>query len=254
MTVLIGVLCSDGVVIGSDSSATFSAGTLRTIEQPTKKINIIRNKSILACTGSVGFSQRAHLVISERDYRYDKKMKPENLAVDISKQCKNNFITKINNYDANLRQHTGLGIGALYAVYLDSGPCLMEFDVQQFQPELKNSDLWYVSMGSGQTIADPFLGFIRKVFWKNEQPTLSEGVIFVSWALQLTIDINPGGVGGNLQIATLSEQNGQWIAQDKTTEELKEYVAQFEDAICGCWGKFKQGLYCPVPDHELPTP
>ena len=44
MTVIIGVLCKNGVVIGADSSATFSIGTLRTIEQPfEQKIQVIDN-------------------------------------------------------------------------------------------------------------------------------------------------------------------------------------------------------------------
>ena len=44
MTILIGVLCKDGVVIGADSSATFDAGGIRTIEQPTKKIDLLMEK------------------------------------------------------------------------------------------------------------------------------------------------------------------------------------------------------------------
>ena len=51
MTVLIGVLCSDGVVIGSDSAATFTAGNLRTIEQPCKKIHVIKNNILVRGLG-----------------------------------------------------------------------------------------------------------------------------------------------------------------------------------------------------------
>ena len=58
MTILIGVLCKDGVVVGTDSSATFVAGGFGTIEQPTKKIDIIDEKIIVAGTGQVGLGQR----------------------------------------------------------------------------------------------------------------------------------------------------------------------------------------------------
>ena len=54
MTILVGLLCKDGIVIGSDSSATFGTMQNRTIEQPTDKIEIIDGKVIIAGTGQVG--------------------------------------------------------------------------------------------------------------------------------------------------------------------------------------------------------
>ena len=41
MTILIGILCQDGVVVGSDSSVTFVAGQQRTIEQKCRKIEVL---------------------------------------------------------------------------------------------------------------------------------------------------------------------------------------------------------------------
>jgi hypothetical protein len=52
MTVLVGVLCTDGVIVGSDSSATFGAApNLSTIEQPIQKTFIVGNDVIFATTG-----------------------------------------------------------------------------------------------------------------------------------------------------------------------------------------------------------
>jgi 20S proteasome alpha/beta subunit len=53
MTILIGVLCEDGIVIGADSSATFTHGPAKTIEQPTKKVATIGEDLVFAGTGSV---------------------------------------------------------------------------------------------------------------------------------------------------------------------------------------------------------
>ena len=58
MTILVGILCKDGVVVGTDSSATFAAGQFRTIEQETKKIDIISGQIIVAGTGQIGLGQR----------------------------------------------------------------------------------------------------------------------------------------------------------------------------------------------------
>jgi 20S proteasome alpha/beta subunit len=65
MTAIVGIRCKDGVVIGADSSATFTdGGQVRTIEQPTeKKIEIIGDKVIVAGTGSVGHGQRFCAVV-----------------------------------------------------------------------------------------------------------------------------------------------------------------------------------------------
>jgi len=45
---------------------------------------------------------------------------------------------------------------------------LCEFQLSDFQPEFKDKNLWYVSMGSSQPITDTFLAFIRDVFWKDD--------------------------------------------------------------------------------------
>ena len=52
MTAIVGVLCRDGVVIGTDSSATFTYGPQRTIEQPTEKLSIVDQSVIVAGTGA----------------------------------------------------------------------------------------------------------------------------------------------------------------------------------------------------------
>ena len=63
MTVLVGVLCQEGVILGSDSSATFAAGNLNTIEQSVQKTFVIGNDVILATTGAGGLGQRLQHIL-----------------------------------------------------------------------------------------------------------------------------------------------------------------------------------------------
>jgi 20S proteasome alpha/beta subunit len=64
MTVLVGVLCADGVVVGSDSSATFSAArNLNTIEQPVRKTFLVGSDVIFATTGAGGLGQRLEYIL-----------------------------------------------------------------------------------------------------------------------------------------------------------------------------------------------
>ena len=61
MTLIIGILCQEGVVLGADGSATFdnSVGQL-TAKQPTKKLFLIPGGKPMAVgvSGSVGVSQQ----------------------------------------------------------------------------------------------------------------------------------------------------------------------------------------------------
>jgi 20S proteasome alpha/beta subunit len=62
MTAIVGILCRDGIVIGTDSSSTLTTAGgpygLRTIESSSKKISIIDERIIVARTGEVGLNQR----------------------------------------------------------------------------------------------------------------------------------------------------------------------------------------------------
>ncbi len=216
MTILAGILCKDGVV-GSDSSSTFASGQVRTIEQKIKKVDIIDKDIIVACTGQVGLAQRVNGVVETKlkGNHYKNKSHIET-AKNICSAC----IADFSSTSAPKGQ-----CGALIAFATSTTPHLCEFDVNTFQPEFKTEKLWYVSMGSGQPIADPFLGFIRKIFWKDSLPLLKDGIFAVTWTLLHAIELNPGGINGPPQIATLSKDNkGQYIAMLLGDEELSEHI------------------------------
>src|SRR4029077_4874442 len=65
MTSIVGVLCKDGAVIGTDSSATLGSGQLVTIEQPIEKLDIVGNDIIVAGTGAVGLEQRFFSIVKK---------------------------------------------------------------------------------------------------------------------------------------------------------------------------------------------
>jgi len=61
MTVIVGILCSDGVVIGTDSALAVGRVGRYTIERQegnVLKIEIIEGDVITAFTGAAGLSQR----------------------------------------------------------------------------------------------------------------------------------------------------------------------------------------------------
>lgn len=222
MTILVGILCKDGVVIGSDSSVTFGTPGGHTIEQSARKIEVINGCMILAGTGQVGYGQRFHHQLTEG---YAKKAYSDKPHIEIGKVMSQTAIKDFAETSGNRGQY-----GALVAVAAKKKPCLCEFAVADFQPEWKTDQIWYASMGSGQLIADPFLGLMRKVFWKDGMPTLADGVFAAVWTLQHTIDINAGGVNGPMHLATLQMQNGNAVARLLSEEELAQHQENVQNA------------------------
>ena len=160
MTILVGLLCEDGVVIGSDSSATFVRSDRQpTIEQPTKKVQIVEGRAILAASGAIGLGQRFHAVVEQ--YWKDGKNKRKD-RIQIGKEL---CTAGLNDFRSTFLDRANLG--AILAFSSGDDFHLCEFEAGSFQPEFKNEDLWYVSMGSGQQLCDPFLGLMRKVFWET---------------------------------------------------------------------------------------
>ncbi len=223
MTILIGVLCRDGVVIGADSSATFAAGELRTIEQPTKKIDIIDGKIIVAGTGQVGLGQRFSYQIKKA---WSEKKFTREHQVEIARTMCEIGIKDFASTGVDRSQY-----GALVAFPAEKKAHLCEFAIRDFQPELKTEHLWYVSIGSGQMIVDPFLGLMRKVFWQSGPPhTYQDGIFLVVWALQHAIELNPGGVNGPMQIAILTQNGSDIKARMLEKEEIIEHIDNVDGA------------------------
>lgn len=221
MTIIVGILCDGGVVIGADSSATFSDGARqRTVEQRTDKITIIDNRVIVACTGEVGLAQRFGNVVEQLWHQQNSEKDHHTFAAQVTKAASENF--RFTNASPN--------IGALVAFPLSGRPYLCEFAYNTLQPEFKEPNaVWYVSLGSGQPIVDPFLGFIREVFWHETMPNLQLGTFSAIWALDHAVKLNPGGINGPLKVTLLQKDaTGALAVITLTEEDMGEYQLHIE--------------------------
>jgi 20S proteasome alpha/beta subunit len=247
MTILIGVLCQDGVVIGADSSALFSAGPIPTIEQgKVKKVSIVSDDVIIAGTGQIGLYQRFRAVVTQQRNQFQFH-KHDAIAVgkEVAKFAINDF--------AETKCDKGQ-FGALMAFVCQNGEHhLCEFALRDFQPELKNDEIWWVSMGSGQPITDPFLGFIRKVFWKDKKPLVKEAVFSVVWALQHVIELNPGGINGPSRLAVLQNKKAKLLTDAEIDEhiasvaDVEKYLADYPQTLLSKASKAIPGAEAPAP-------
>jgi 20S proteasome alpha/beta subunit len=247
VTSIVGVLCQDGAVIGTDSSATLGTSSYRTIEQPTGKITILHDRYIVAGTGEVGLGQRfCDDVASIGEAAFSKS------PIDTGRNLCAKAIQ-----DFGSTGLTTVGYGALVAFSCQRKAYITEFAHGNFQPELLERDrIWYSSMGSAKIITDPFLGFFRRALWDNRPPTVADAVRAVHWALELAIELNTGGVNGPIQLAVL-ENTPNHGYKARMVEELEEH-AQFSrgaiDALRTYQASFRERGAMPAPEPPPEAP
>jgi hypothetical protein len=250
VTVLVGVRCSDGVVIGADSIATSSMGHVPLIHLPSDpKIKIFRDSVIVATTGPIGFAQRlCHHVEAAMTGNVFANFDAREATANISRR----FLTEVQEQKIPMFQPEGLGFGCLMAAAVTDGPFLTEFATKNFHAEMKVGRIFFGSMGSGQMLADPFLAFVCRVLWGNEMPTVEDGKFGVFWVLEHTIKHAPGHVGYPISLATLTQVDGRWVAKEENTQEAAQYVETLEEYI----GRF-EGTQPPIEEETaepIPAP
>ncbi len=58
MTLIVGLKCSDGIVLGADGAATLGVMGHQTARQTTKKLTILSESVVVGVSGPVGLAQR----------------------------------------------------------------------------------------------------------------------------------------------------------------------------------------------------
>lgn len=171
MTLIVGIKCSDGIVLGADSAATLG-NTLgvRTVIQPVAKLTIVRGQAIIGVSGPVSTAQ---LFADRLDAAYNGL---RNVGVpEIGRKLRLAFLedAEVSLRVAGLAQsvvgptaQNDVICQTLVAIASGRPPSMIQFDYQ-CMPEMATDDLPFVAIGSGQTIADPFLAFLRRVFWSD---------------------------------------------------------------------------------------
>lgn len=234
MTLIVGIKCSNGIVIGADGAATLGNPIgLRTIIQPMSKLNVIKNKAVIGVSGPVSISQLYSDYLEQNcDSLVNKR------AMEICREMRIGFMkdAQVCMQIAALAEKV-VGASAqvnilhqvLVAMMSREGAQLIQFDYQ-CSPEVATVDLPFVAIGSGQSIADPFLAFLRRVFWKDHLPTLPEGSFAAFWTIQHAIDTAPGGIGPPIQMAILEFISGHPVARLLSDPEIMEHDQMRVDA------------------------
>ncbi|MGC1910681.1 MAG: hypothetical protein WA660_02505, partial [Candidatus Acidiferrales bacterium] len=129
---------------------------------------------------------------------------------------------------------------------------LIQFN-HQCSPELATHDLPFVAIGSGQPLGDMFLAFLRRIFWKDHRPKVTEGVLATVWALTQAINTNTGGVSDPIQLMTLEKSNGDWQVKELSEDDLSEHRQAINEAE-RLLGDFRAHMNPASSDTDPPKP
>lgn len=236
MTLIVGIKCRDGVVMGADGAATLGSMGKFTVRQSVKKkLSILHDKIIIGVSGPVGLGQRyAHEVSDLWQNRKLANEPPVRCGVRIREALWQHQQIELQ-AAALAAQSLGRGVGAevmapaLIALGKSDEAVLLQFD-EKGSPELATEDLPFASIGVGQSIADPFLAFLRDVFWKEKVPSVSDGIFAALWTIRFAIETNTGGISEPIQLTVLERARPGVNARELTPEEMGEHEQNIQAA------------------------
>ena len=228
MTLIVGILCKDGIVVAADSAATYGSLGQPTISQLTKKITILDKSVIVACSGAIGLAQRFidEVSLLWRGNAFSGGT-PVAAGTRIGTRLKEHITPEMHvaQYARNVVGPSAVSNATcltITALPVSKVPTLIQF-TEIGSPEVATATLPFVSIGSGQATADPFLAFLRSLFWPHREPLLADGIFAALWTLRHAIAHTPGGLAHPIDIAVLEKQGATWSARMLTSEELQEH-------------------------------
>lgn len=240
MTVIVGILCEDGVVLGADSALTYGPRPGGwTMEHPgALKLEVI-GSIVTGTAGSVGLGQRANQAVQalSREGALDRPDVVECGRV-VSRVVIEDFKQTVS-ADQVSDKGGGWGLGMLLGLVTEGKPQLIEFDPSGFHPEVKGypdpsrGDRVgrFATLGSGQVLADPFLAHAYKLLFGDRIPTVARARLAVAWTIEHVIRYNVGGVGGDLKLAVLECRDGIWRSGHVDAGETRMQLAELEKHV-----------------------
>jgi 20S proteasome alpha/beta subunit len=240
VTLLVGVLCSNGAVIAADRQATHGALGQQTVGQSVTKVQVIRGEALYATSGHKGLGQQLCAIVERKQQEFKNQGYAPNILklqeairpiVDAALQTARHAAGVVGNAVA-----AGDCIcGGLLAASFKDGLKLIEI-TPQVAVEFMTDDMPFISMGSGKASADPFLGFLRNVFWPAGLPTLQEGALAAYWTIQHAIDMKVTGVGFGVDIFAVELSDKTYKARrldDTEVAEHADFMKAAEEALRG---------------------
>jgi hypothetical protein len=211
----------------------------QTVGQPVTKIRVIKGDTLFACSGHNGLGQQLTAIVDDK--RPELTNQPYHKSIAKLQDHLRPLINKCLETAALAARVIGNAAasdaicGGLLAAPFKDGLKLVEI-TPQVAVEYMTEELPFISMGSGKPSADPFLGFLRKVYWPTGLPTLNEGVLAAYWTVQHAIDLKVSGVGFEVDVFVVKPDGKAFVAEqldDTVLTEHTDFMRASEEALRG---------------------
>ena len=234
MTVLVGILASDGAAIAADRQVT--AGH---VGIPMPKITPIGGDSLVASSGSIALGQKIRMVFETHHAELKAGSYSEHLPA-IEQAIRGVVTPAIQMAEKTRYMIPGVENNAL-ASSLACIPfadglrlCHVDWDGSI---HCLNENLPYATAGSGKVNADPFIRFIWDVLWPapGHLPPLREATFAAYWTVQMNIEHRSAGVGIGVDVWTVRRNaGGGHVAEAMDWERLEppdEFIESMKQAM-----------------------
>ena len=226
MTVILGVLCRDGTVVGSDGASSQSTSKgLITYERAKQKIWILPSGVFGATSGNAALGQRVKVGVNRffRDTETefsDPYELGDSLRMRVRQELEQ-IEMKPSNTDSSM-----------VAFQLEKKNFLLTLKGEQLTPRMVEDDLFYQAIGGGANLAQPFFEFLRETFWINENlPSVGEARIGVEWTLQHTVSTSSRGVSFPLNVVSRTGSDLPCKLRNEEIEEPLETIKRMQKKL-----------------------
>ncbi len=221
MTLALAFLCSDGIVFASDSMVTNFISDEPHTHRHGKKVHLLKNKQLFAYAGDRWLSDRIQNVIETTPVNLDPNSHPINHTYAIRQNIVKDLASTQLQFPVSLEVLTTFS-------HNNNNYCCC-FDIEG-QPKILNEQDYYMTIGTGSVLADPFLLFLIESFCPNGPPNVVNGIILGTWIIDHVVKTNPGGVGDPIQIMVLEKQPGKGTRSRIVTKtEIDEYLSVIKE-------------------------
>ena len=215
MSLIVGIRCADSVVLAASGPETMpSEDGLAPARQWAKKVRVIGGRAVLGVSGHDGLAQEMALSLERSLDEID----PSDAAEDVLRSTiRDALAAPIQRTVAIHRTLQGLpGYGITSNEYVVSQSMVaipvrdsLRLYVQDPECSLTEitDELSYAAIGSGRTVADPFLFFLREVTWTDRPPNQARGELTAYWTVRHAIDSNPTHLTYPIQLIVIARRS-----------------------------------------------
>jgi len=223
MTIVVSILCTDGVVVAADSMVTSVMGGTSLGHHKGRKIYTTED-TICAFAGDMGlgarFAAKAQCMFKGG---IQASVGPLDRALKLSEKLTQKFQATC---------ATGMGksstVDAALAFRHDGkARCSIFYDLQ---PQILDEIRFYASLGTGALSTDSFLRFLTDVYCQNEPPSVNKARFLACWAVQHAIETAPGGVSGPIRMAVFEKKSSSDTlkAEELSKKDVEEHQQNIE--------------------------